>query len=155
MLNIYNTVNYINFMFKFGYNNNKQIEIMKTKTVNEEINNWTNFIEDILLSTADPDEVESLIDLIDTEKDFYIEIDGIEYRVIREDVIDDIATYEIKDIVQDCYLNGTDLDKYWWIEIDWEKTAQNCIEADGYGHHFNSYDGSEEYEDGWYFFRTN
>ena len=40
-------------------------------------------------------------------------------------------------------MGGIDLDKHWWIELDWEKTAQNCLDADGYGHHFSGYDGSE------------
>ena len=49
--------------------------------------------------------------------------------------------------------------KLWWVAIDWEKTAQNCLDADGYGHHFASYDG-DELEimlngDLYYFFRTN
>lgn len=88
--------------------------------------------------------------------DFHVELDNTEWRIIDSAWIDEIATEEIKEIVTDCYLNGTDLDKYWWIEVDWKKTAKNCIDADGYGHHFASYDHEEYYfDEGWYFFRTN
>ena len=66
-----------------------------------------------------------------------------------------VARDEIQELVQDCYLNGTDLDKYWWIEVDWDKTAKNVIDADGYGHHFATYDHEEYYYEGCYFFRTN
>jgi hypothetical protein len=117
------------------------------------------FIQDDLDITAHKGEVGLLIDELETEIDFHIELDGNEYRFIDASEIDDIAVEEIKDVVKDCYLNGTDLDKLWWIEIDWEKTADNCISADGYGHHFSSYDGSEEQErlldTDWYIFRTN
>ena len=115
-----------------------------------------NFLQVELDVDPTADEIQNLQDLIDKrDMDFHIELDGNEYRVIEEDFIDDIAQEEIQDIVQDCYLGGTDLNKYWWIEIDWKKTAQNCINADGYGHHFASYDGDEFYHEGWYFFRTN
>ena len=115
-----------------------------------------NFLQVELDVDPTADEIQNLQDLIDKrDMDFHIELDGNEYRVIEEDFIDDIAQDEIQDIVQDCYLGGTDLNKYWWIEIDWKKTAQNCINADGYGHHFASYDGDEFYHEGWYFFRTN
>ena len=87
--------------------------------------------------------------------DFYVELDNTEWRIIDEAWIDDIARDEIQEIVQDCYLNGTDLDKYWWIAVDWDKTAKNVIDADGYGHHFSTYDSEEYYYEGWYFFRTN
>lgn len=115
-----------------------------------------NFLQVELDVDPTADEIQNLQDLIDKrDMDFHIELDGNEYRVIEEDFIDDIAQEEIQDIVQDCYLGGMNRDEYWWIEIDWKKTAQNCIDADGYGHHFASYDGDEFYHEGWYFFRTN
>lgn len=91
--------------------------------------------------------------------DFTVDIDGEEYRFIHEDCIWDIYKEGIKEITEECYLDGLDTDKHWWIAIDWEKTAQNCLDADGYGHHFATYDG-KEYEwtiDGmdYYIFRTN
>lgn len=117
------------------------------------------FVSDELNCETHKYEMEDLIYSLETETDFHINIDGNEYRFIDEDDIDDIAVEEIKEVVKDCYLNGTDLDKLWWIEIDWEKTADNCIRADGYGHHFSHYDGSEEeatlFGSDWYIFRTN
>jgi hypothetical protein len=116
------------------------------------------FVSDELQCETHKDEMEDLIDALQSETDFHINIDGNEYRFIDEDVIDDISEDEIKQVVQECYLNGTDLDKYWWIEVDWKKTAENCINADGYGHHFSTYDGSEEeatlFGSHWYIFRT-
>jgi hypothetical protein len=96
---------------------------------------------------------------MECNSDFTVEIDGGEYRFISEDVIRDIAQEEISDLVQECYLGGQK-ELPWWIEIDWNKTVQNCIDADGYGHHFSGYDGNE-YEVAvdsiieWYVFRTN
>ena len=130
----------------------KQINIMSDF---QNIRTIWSFINDELDLEPTKEEMSSLLIDMDIENDVYAELDGTEWRIIHEDVIDDIATDEIKDLVQDCYLNGTDLDKLWWLEIDWEKTARNCITADGYGHHFSSYDGSEFELNGWYFFRVN
>lgn len=96
-------------------------------------------------------------DLMYEENDFTIELDNKEFRFISENTIE--ATYhdEQKDLIEDCFLGGKELP--WWIEIDWEQTIENVFNADGYGHHFSSYDGSEESfaHDGelWYIFRTN
>ena len=105
------------------------------------------------------EEVHHIIEEINTgEYDFFAEIDGQEYRFIREDEIWDIYVDGIKEITEECYLVN-DGAKQWWIAIDWEKTAENCYDADGYGHHFATYDG-EEIEcgidgDTYYIFRTN
>tara|TARA_R110000772_G_scaffold12215_5_gene37496 strand:- start:305 stop:718 length:414 start_codon:yes stop_codon:yes gene_type:complete len=88
------------------------------------------------------------------------------YRFISDTAIEDIHVESVKDMVTDCYLSGTDLDKYSWIAIDWEETAENLRSSDGYGHHFSGYDGSEEEYDftdvegsgvkfGYWIFRTN
>lgn len=65
------------------------------------------------------------------EYDFYAEIDGEEYRFIREDEIWEIYVEQIKETVEDCYTGKME----WWIAIDWEETAENCLQ-DGYGHTF-------------------
>ncbi len=113
------------------------------------------FTRDNLSLEADKGDIRDLIDQMNEENDVYWECGREEYRIIHNDVIDDVAEDEIKELVQDSYLNGTDLDKYWWIAIDWQQTAENCISADGYGHHFSGYDGSEEEWEDWYFFRIN
>lgn len=122
------------------------------------LRNVYEFVQGNLGCDTDKGEMRDLIDALEEEDDFHITIDGNEYRWIDAVEIDDIAEEEIKDVVKDCYLNGTDIDKLWWLEIDWEKTAQNCINADGYGHHFSHYDGSEEEARllgrDWYIFRT-
>lgn len=114
-------------------------------------------LEDYNISAAD-DEIDDLVDSSD-EQDFCIELDGKEYRFIDDKYIWDIYVEEIQSVTEECYLNDINTDNLWWIAIDWEKTAQNCFDADGYGHHFASYDG-EELEimlngDLYYFFRTN
>jgi RNAse (barnase) inhibitor barstar len=126
------------------------------KTIKRQI---LEFINEELELDINREEVIEFEDQLNSENDFYIEIDGNEYRVINADAIWDIFVDEIQQTVEECYLNGADLDKFWWIELDWEKTAKNCLDADGYGHHFSSYDGSElEYtfgEEDYYIFRTN
>lgn len=91
-------------------------------------------------------------------EDFYADIDGEEYRFIHEDFIWDIYVDDVKETTIECYLCEVDRSKLWWLEIDWEKTAENCYQ-DGYGHTFGTYDGGEyEYmfDDANYFiFRTN
>lgn len=108
------------------------------------IRNILELISDDLQLDIDRDEVREIVDNFENKtSDFYQEIDGQEYRFILDDYIDDIAEEEIKELVQECYLDGLDTDKYWWIAIDWKQTAENCINADGYGHHFGRYDGNE------------
>lgn len=75
--------------------------------------------------------------------DFYFEFDGNEYRCIAEGSIWDIYVDEIKQTVEDCYdLKLDSIPSFISFSIDWEETAQNAY-ADGYGHQFSSYDGSE------------
>lgn len=82
--------------------------------------------------------------------DFYLGGDGDKYRFIHEDVIDDIYYYEVVEQIKDGYgLNVPD-----FVEIDWDKTVENCM-YDGYGHHFSHYDGSEHESEGYYIFRLN
>ena len=123
------------------------------------LRNVYEFVQDELGCETYKDEMRDLIDALEEEDDFHINLDGNEYRFIDSEEIDEIAVEEIKEVVKDCYLDGTDLDKLWWIAIDWEQTADNCISADGYGHHFSHYDGSEEeanlFGRNWYIFRTN
>ena len=82
--------------------------------------------------------------------DFMVEACGCAWRFIAEDEIWDIYVSEIKELVKDCYTSNMPD----WVEVDWEETAKNTI-ADGYGHLFSGYDGSEEEEAGYYIFRTN
>lgn len=111
------------------------------------------FVNDYELETTD-DQLDELLEKLTMEHDFYVELDGNEYRFIDENSIWEIYVESVKEMVQDCYdLNVPD-----WIAVNWEETAENC-HVDGYGHHFSSYDGSEdEYTfdgDTYYIFRTN
>lgn len=73
-----------------------------------------------------------------------------DYRIIDDHYIADIYYDEMIDSIKDCY----DLDVPDFIEIDWDKTVENCM-IDGYGHHFASYDGHEHHSEGYYIFKTN
>lgn len=91
--------------------------------------------------------------------DFYIDAPSAEWRVIHSNAIREIYQDEQEELIKDGYLDGKELP--WWFAIDWEKTVQNVLDSDGYGHHFSHYDGSE-YETNldslggfWYIFRTN
>jgi hypothetical protein len=113
------------------------------------------FIANDLNLDISKDEVRSIEHEIKTgEYDFTADIDGEEYRFIREDEIWDIYVEAIKETVEECYTGKLD----WWIAIDWEETAENCLQ-DGYGHTFASYDGKEHEVtingDEYYVFRTN
>lgn len=115
-------------------------------------------IQDLQLD-INRDEVREIERYLNSDNDFYVEIDGEEYRFINEDAIWDIYVEGIEEITKECYLCIGQKDLPWWIDIDWEGTAENCLQADGYGHHFASYDGIEhEYklgEENYYIFRTN
>lgn len=91
----------------------------------------------------------------DGNRDFTFDFDGAEYRIIHKDVIDRHYQDTIQELVESCYdLNLDKIPSFIAVSIDWEQTAQNAL-VDGYGHTFSSYDGSEEYVNGWYIFRTN
>jgi len=124
-----------------------------------------NTTENILLEIAneysidisDDDIKQEYIDTIENaiESDnSTIELDSMEFRIINEDAIREIYQDEQEELIKDCYLSNLK-EIPWWLEIDWEKTVENVLDSDGYGHHFASYDGGELYTDGYYIFRTN
>jgi mRNA-degrading endonuclease HigB of HigAB toxin-antitoxin module len=89
------------------------------------------------------------------EDDFTFDFDGNEYRIIAESAIWNIYVAAIKEIVTDCYdLKLDDIPDFIAFDINWEKTAENAY-ADGYGHTFSSYNGSEYEVAGYWIFRTN
>lgn len=98
-------------------------------------------IKDVLdIAHFESDELQELCDNL-SGADFTIELDDAEYRFIHDAEIEAIYKDSIRELVEECYLVGAK-EFPWWIAIDWTQTAQNCF-ADGYGHHFSSYDGSE------------
>ncbi|BAV81023.1 hypothetical protein [Vibrio phage RYC] len=96
--------------------------------------------------------LEKLWENLDIEDDFNVETPCGEFRIIDEDAIDQIWTDSLIDLIKDCHEGLHDLPDF--VEIDWEKTAENC-KVDGKGHHFSSYDGEEHSAQGFYIFRTN
>lgn len=100
-------------------------------------------------------ELDALIDS-NLSDDFYIELpnNGYEYRIITSEDIADILEESLEDLVNDCY-NIDELTSSGWlsnyITIDYERMARDTH----YGEHFSSYDGSEESDSDYYYFRTN
>jgi hypothetical protein len=121
------------------------------KTIRRQI---LEFISYELELDIDKDEVREFERSLNSDNDFWIEIDGQEFRVINDQVIWDIYVDEIKNITEECY----DVKAPSWLAIDWETTAENCF-VDGYGHTFSYYDGSELEcqfdEENYFIFRTN
>jgi len=112
------------------------------------------FIEEQLYLDIDKEEVEEIENQLNSCNDFMTHIDGCEYRFIHEDIIWGTYVEKIRQITEDCY----NIPELHWLSIDWEETAENCF-ADGYGHTFSSYDGSEEEcvfgQENYYIFRIN
>ena len=128
---------------------------METTTKTEQIREVVKLLRSEKNLSLNTETVKELMEKMEDECDFYLTIDGEELRFIAEDSIREIAQEEIWSMVEECYLTTGKEGLPWWIAIDQDKTVQNCIDADGYGHHFSGYDGNE-YETGdWYIFRTN
>lgn len=128
---------------------------IKMNTIAENIFNVLKSTYDI--DILDEDQRQEYIDTIENaiESDSStIELDGMEFRLINENAIREIYQDEQEELIKDCYFPNLK-EIPWWLEIDWEATVQNCLDSDGYGHHFSTYDGSELYTDGYYIFRTN
>jgi hypothetical protein len=112
---------------------------MRLSTIREMYDN----LLDLEIETS-KEERQELLNSLYKENDFNWKANGAEYRIICEDVIGEIHTKEVKDLTIKHQLNGLDLDKHWWIAIDWEKTAETLRRTNGCGRYFSSYDGSEQ-----------
>lgn len=123
----------------------------------EQIADIIEIIEAELSIELHTDDAENLIDKMYCKNDFTIEIDGGEYRFIMDGVLWDTYFDEQKDLIEELYM--PQMRDLWWIEIDWDATINNVLDADGYGHHFATYDGDENTiiwnSETWYIFRTN
>lgn len=99
------------------------------------------------------EKIEELTDLIESENDFYFELEGGEwFRFIHNSEIEDTFYNSCVDLLEECYFNKDNefLQRY----IDYDGYVRDCS-YDWYGVHFSSYDWSEEYLDEYYIFRTN
>ncbi len=112
---------------------------MKLSTIREMYDN----LLDLEIETS-KEERQELLNSLYKENDFNWKANGAKYRIICGDVIEEIHTKEVKDLTIERYLNGLDLDKHWWIAIDWEKTAETLRRTNGCGRYFSSYDDSEQ-----------
>lgn len=99
-------------------------------------------LQDLLDVIISKDEFNDLLEEVNISNDFIFILDGLDYRFINEDAIDSIHYAEIKEQLKDSYSELNELP--WFITIDWDDTIENIRNADGYGHHFSTYDGSEE-----------
>ena len=94
---------------------------------------------------------------VDIADDFYISdlwynCGSRDLRIISKSDIDDIYYNSTVDLIKDCYdLSDKKIPSF--IEIDWDKTVQNC-KVDGFGHHFSGWDGSEYETENYYIFKN-
>ena len=79
----------------------------------------------------------------------YIEVEGMEIRIIHNFAIDSIWEEELEEMLKDCYDIPDFLDGY----VNYDRWVQDC-KYDGLGYHFSHYDGSEYDTTNFYFFRT-
>ncbi len=86
--------------------------------------------------------------------DFTVETEEGEYRFIKEDAIERIHREEIESVVDDCYLSDKNIPEMIKRYFDYDSFARDCRLSDGYGHHFSSYDGSEENNGTYFMFRV-
>ena len=89
------------------------------------------------------------------DDDFTVETEEGEYRFIEEDAIERIHREEIENLVDDCYLSDKNIPEMIKRYFDYDSFARDCRLSDGYGHHFSSYDGSEEQNGNYFMFRVN
>lgn len=103
------------------------------------------------LGTDTRNELKETIEAFNDDWYDTIEIEGEEYKIISESIIDEIHIESLIEMIKDCY----DLDNLPnFIEIDWTASAENCAVA-WYAHHFATYDGEEHESQGVYLFRIN
>lgn len=93
--------------------------------------------------------------LANLDDDFRVEVGCAEYRIIEADEIERIHDDEIRELVDDLYMSDRNIPDVLRRYFDYDSFASDCRMSDGYGHHFSSYDGSEETFGSYYVFRTN
>lgn len=82
----------------------------------------------------------------------YINLPGLgDFNIMHSREVDQAAQEYIEDLVRECYLAK---DFPYWIAIDWERTAKNVTDIDGYGPTLSPYDGVELSTNNYYIFRT-
>jgi hypothetical protein len=145
-------------------------------TITEKREVFNAFIGDLGVSFDSTSAVEVLNGLDDGDE-FSVEVDGGDYRLIREGDIDKIMEDELDDdhymlgccsawfIADITGLTTEDVEKAQKADSmkvlgalmakDLELVQQRMASEDGYGHYFNHYDGNEYEAGGWYIFRTN
>ena len=140
---------------------NLELDSTEIKELNELLEDIeTEIVEDIILFINETDGqdsaievIEEILNKIDSEDDFYIEVDSKEYRFIHDRIIEDeFYNYQV-DLIDECYLsNVPEIVKNYF---DYDKFISDC-EYDGYANTFSSYDGSTEIElTNYTVFRTN
>ena len=109
-------------------------------------------------SEAIREDARAILEAYKKQEDFAVELSDGEYRIIHDDAIEDIFDSEIRQIADDCYdienikKNMGNVGIY--FTFDYDSFVKDC-RMDGYGHHFSSYDESEESVGPWNIFRVN
>ena len=118
---------------------NELLEDIETETIEDIIL----FINEIDGQDSAIEVIEEILNKIDSEDDFYIEVGSKEYRFINDRIIEDeFYNYQV-DLIDECYLNNVpEVVKNYF---NYDKFVDDC-KYDGYANTFSSYDGSTEIE---------
>ncbi len=108
--------------------------------------------DNFLLQPEERTELKESIEWLNFDWYDYIDIDGGEYRVIPESIIERLFEESVIEMCDDCFI--PDLPDVMKQYFDYDKFVQDCS-YDWYGHHFSWYDGSEIEGNGLYLFRNN
>ena len=140
---------------------NLELDTLEINELNELLEDIeTKTIEDIILFINETDAqdsaievIEDILNKIDVEDDFYIEVDSKEYRFIHDRVIEDEFYNYNADLIDECYLSNIPetIKNY----FNYDEFVSDC-KYDGYANTFSSWDGSTEIElNNYTAFRTN
>lgn len=89
-----------------------------------------------------------LSDALESGSDFEFEFEGVKHRIIDDFVIYDLAVEYTEDMLKDCYYEVykqiEEMPSCLCVSVDWEQSAKNVVDIDGYRACFNPYDHSED-----------
>lgn len=92
--------------------------------------------------------------LLNQESDFEGTIADETYRFIHEDKIEGIFKESAVELAKDCNHDHLEnMPSLLASNIDWEAVAEE-MRHDGYGQHFATYDGEENYKNNYYYFHV-
>jgi len=136
--------------FAYELSNNPDFSHIGAKNMKTELK--TLIEKEFTIGAEEKTELIEEIDGLNFDWFDYINIDGWEYRVIPENLIEGIFEDSCIVLFDDCFL--PDVPDNLKCYIDYDKFIRDCSFY-WYGQHFSGYDGSEIEGEGLYLFRNN